>query len=121
MDLAQHLLRSMAFGHATFGPGARTDGVSKHIRKELLEIARASDTTERAEEWVDVVILALDGLTRELAYGATGKRESPVFVAQLAVSMILEKQAINEARDWPDWRTVPADAPIEHVRAETTV
>jgi hypothetical protein len=37
MDLKQHLIRQMAFSHATFGPGERRDGVIDHIRKELIE------------------------------------------------------------------------------------
>ena len=56
-DLQQHLVRQMVFSRATFGPGERTKGVIDHIRKELIEIEQADD---RAEEWVDVVILALD-------------------------------------------------------------
>ena len=65
MDLKQHLLRQMAFSHATFGPGTRTNGVVDHIRKELVEVLESNGS---ADEWVDVVILGLDGLTRELAY-----------------------------------------------------
>lgn len=34
MDLEQHLLRQRAFSRATFGPGARTQGVLDYIRKE---------------------------------------------------------------------------------------
>jgi hypothetical protein len=55
----------MAFSHATFGPGERMDGVIDHIRKELIEVEGCNG---ESSEWVDVVILALDGLTRRLAY-----------------------------------------------------
>lgn len=112
MDLAQHLIRQMAFSHATYGPGERTKGVVEHIRKELIEIL---DANGEASEWVDVVILALDGLTRRLAY-VNGDRRDPQEVADIACSMIVGKQSRNEARDWPDWRTQSQDRAIEHVR-----
>lgn len=114
MDLKQHLIRQMAFSHATFGPGERTAGVIDHIRKELDEVAEANGDSS---EWVDVVILALDGLTRRLAFSTSdGQRNDPDTVAQMAVNMIVGKQTRNEARTWPDWRTVSADKAIEHDR-----
>lgn len=112
MDLKQHLLRQMAFSHATFGPGERTSGVVDHIRKELVEVTEANG---EAAEWVDVVILALDGLTRRLAY-CNGNRADPEMVAQIACNMIVGKQTRNEGRTWPDWRTQSQDKAIEHVK-----
>lgn len=112
MDLVQHLVRQMAFSHATFGPGERTKGVCDHIRKELAEVEEANGD---AKEWVDVVILALDGLTRRLAY-CNGERADPESVAKIACDMIKGKQRRNEARDWPDWRTQSKDKAIEHIR-----
>ncbi len=112
MDLKQHLLRQMAFSHATFGPGTRTKGVVDHIRKELVEVEEGGGDSA---EWVDVVILALDGLTRQLAY-CNGERQHPETVAEIAAVMIAHKQARNEARDWPDWRTADQDKAIEHGR-----
>lgn len=114
MDLKQHLIRQMAFSHATFGPGERTAGVIDHIRKELDEVIAANG---ESSEWVDVVILALDGLTRRLAY-SNGERRDPGEVAAMACRMIEGKQSRNEARTWPDWRTVPAGKAIEHVKIE---
>jgi hypothetical protein len=112
MDLKQHLIRQMAFSHATFGPGERMKGVVSHIRKELIEVELGNG---EAAEWVDVVILALDGLTRRLAY-CTGQRADPELVAEIACNMILGKQRRNEARDWPDWRTADPERAIEHIR-----
>jgi hypothetical protein len=113
MNLRQHLLRQMAFSHATFGPGRRTDGVIDHIQKELIEVR---DMGGAGAEWVDVVILALDGLTRQLAFSIAGARQDPERIAKLACDMILAKQTCNEARSWPDWRTQSADHAIEHQR-----
>ncbi|ODN72192.1 dATP/dGTP pyrophosphohydrolase domain-containing protein [Methylobrevis pamukkalensis] len=100
-DLIQHLHRQRAFSERTFGPGPRTAGVCDHIRKELAEIE--ADPAD-AKEWIDVILLALDGAWRA---GLT-----PEGIA----GGILAKQTINEGRTWPDWRTAPADKAIEHVR-----
>jgi hypothetical protein len=88
----------------TFGPGDRYDRVVKHIRKELKEIEAKPDDLE---EWVDVVLLAMDGAWRSAK--ATGEG----FVAKLH-----EKQQVNLTRKWPDWRTLAPGQVAEHVRAD---
>lgn len=93
-----------AWSIATFGPGQRTEGVLDHIRKELREIAEAPTDVS---EWVDVIILAMDGAMRSA--GADG--------AALAAALVA-KMAKNKARRWPDWRTARSDKAIEHVRTE---
>lgn len=100
-DLIAHLFRQRRFSHKTFGPGIRTAGVIDHIRKELTEIEAQPDDLE---EWVDVVLLALDGAWR---MGA-----SPIQIAQ-AIEAKLSK---NESRTWPDWKTQPEGKAIEHIR-----
>lgn len=112
MDLEQHLLRQMAFSHATFGPGRRTKGVIDHIRKELAEV-EASDGS--SHEWVDVVILALDGLTRQIAFTNAGRVDADA-VARAVCTLIRRKQTRNEERAWPDWRKADPDRAIEHDR-----
>jgi hypothetical protein len=104
MNLVAHLYRQRAFSRATFGPGTRTKGVCDHIRKELKEIEACMERRQALGEWVDVILLALDGAWR------TGY--SPEDVVQ-AIEL---KQTINEDRDWPDWRTQSPDKAIEHVR-----
>lgn len=113
MDLEQHLLRQMAFSHAAFGPGRSTKRVVAHIRKELDEVLESDGSPE---EWVDVVILALDGLTRSLAFHG-GRERDPHYAASRACSHLMRKQSTNESRTWPDWRTVGEDEPIEHDRS----
>ncbi len=98
---AAHLARQRAFSERTFGPGLRTEGIIDHIRKELREIS--ADPTD-VEEWVDVVILAFDGAWRA--------GHEP----QAIIDAIAAKQARNEARTWPDWRTTDPGRAIEHVR-----
>ena len=111
LDLEAHLKRQIAFSRATFGPGDRRAGVIDHIKKELDEVASARNLCEAALEWVDIVILALDGLTRAIAVA-----NEPRNAAALACRMIENKQSENEQRDWPDWRTADPDRAIEHKR-----
>lgn len=113
-NFVAHLTRQAAFSRATFGPGARTAGVSDHIRKELEEIAACKFEDDKIHEWVDVAILALDGLTRSVSAAHTHWTLDDV--ARYAVAAVVKKQAVNEMRKWPDWRTAAADKAIEHDR-----
>lgn len=91
-----------AWSLETFGPGDRYAGVVAHIRKELAEVeAKPADL----EEWVDVVLLAMDGAWRSA--GADGA----AFVAALRA-----KDAKNRGRTWPDWRTLKPGDVSEHVK-----
>lgn len=100
-NLIEHLYRQREWSELTFGPGDRTSGTIDHIRKELIEIE--ADPHD-LEEWIDVILLALDAAWR---LGNT-----PEEVAHA----IATKQSINEHREWPDWRTIPTDKAVEHVR-----
>jgi hypothetical protein len=66
-DLITHLYRQRAFSERTFGPGDRLLGVTDHIAKELREVRESGGCLT---EWVDVILLALDGAWRS---GATPK------------------------------------------------
>jgi hypothetical protein len=101
-DMSAHLTRQCEWSEKTFGPGARAKGVVDHIRKELFEIE--ADPAD-LKEWVDVVILALDGAWRS---GATPDQ---------IIAAIVAKQTKNEGRVWPDWRTADPDKAIEHDRS----
>jgi hypothetical protein len=102
-DLVGHLYRQRAFSERTFGPGERTAGVLDHIRKEIGEVEKnPHDVTE----WIDIVLLALDGAWR---HG---------FTPEEIASALASKQAKNEARKWPDWRTVAPGKAIEHDRSD---
>jgi hypothetical protein len=100
---AAHLAHQREWSERTFGPGPRTKGVLDHIRKELKEI---EDDPADVKEWVDVVILALDGAWRA------------GWEPQEIIDAIKAKQARNEARTWPDWRAMSEDQAIEHDRSD---
>lgn len=100
-DLTAHLRRQIDFSLATFGPGERTAGVLDHIRKELNEVEQSPGDLE---EWIDVVILAFDGAWRS------------GFTPDQITAALAKKQAKNESRSWPDWRTAQPGKAIEHIR-----
>ena len=106
MILASHIYRQREFSRQTFGPGERTQGVIDHIRKELKEIEACPGDLE---EWIDVIILAIDGAWR-------------VGFTPTEIEAALErKQTKNERRNWPDWRTAPKDKAIEHIREDASL
>lgn len=100
-SLVDYLISQQQWSEKTFGPGPRTGGIVEHIRKELSEIkAKPTDVME----WVDVIILALDGAWRS---GHT---------PETIVKHLVKKQAINVSRSWPP--AGPQDVANEHIRAE---
>ena len=101
--LETYFERQIGWSRETFGPALRTGGVIDHIRKELREIE--ADPHDLSE-WVDVVILAMDGFWRH------GGKASDLLPALLA------KQQKNMARTWPDWRTMSENSAIEHDRSK---
>jgi len=126
MDLQQHLRRQMAFSKATFGPGDRLSGVTDHMSKELIEVKEAGDP----REWVDLVLLSLDGLWRSLAYDGQdpyiatytsgskkGLENNWDNIPEIMTMLIQEKQSKNEQRTWPDWRGADPTKAIEHDRS----
>lgn len=98
-SLAWYLIRQRGFSERTFGAGLRTKGICAHIRKELTEIeAEPADL----DEWIDVIILAIDGFWR------AGGQPNELF------ERLRAKQTINFARKWP--APLPEDQPVEHIR-----
>lgn len=101
MDLEEYLAKHIAWSTETFGPGVRNESVVDHIREELEEVLATPDDVF---EWVDIIILALDGAWRN---GCT-----PVEIA----SALRIKQGINMARKWPDWRKADTSKSIKHTK-----
>ncbi|UXO93773.1 hypothetical protein Pan1_58 [Pseudanabaena phage Pan1] len=133
----EFLARQAVFARGAFGPGERRNGVPAHIRKELDEIAACETAEERATEWVDVVLLAQDGLLRSVREALREQlvehKDKPMvfigtkcvarfgepttdYVAMFALELLTGKRDKNELRDWPNWREASEDNPIEHVK-----
>lgn len=99
---AESIRQQACWSEETFGPGPRHLGIIDHIKKELREIeANPYDL----EEWIDVVILAIDGAWRN-----GGE-------PQQIIDTLFAKWDKNRGRVWPDWRTAEPDKAIEHDRS----
>jgi hypothetical protein len=102
-DLVGHIHGQSQFSADTFGPGLRTESIVAHIEKELSEIR---ENPRDAKEWIDVALLAFDGAWRA---GYMPREVAMIF---------RDKQAENEQREWPDWRTLKDGEPSEHIRGK---
>jgi len=97
MNLFDYINRQKRWSKQTFGDTPRTEGVLRHIEKEIQEVR---DAPQDCEEWVDIIILALDGAWRA---GFT-----PYEICQT----MLRKQAKNMKRTY---LKTPDDVPSEHI------
>ena len=86
MNILNWLRAHRKWSVKTFGVGRRTNGIIKHIQEELKEI-KANPTD--VKEWVDVVILALDGAQRA------------GYTSEQVIGALREKQRTNFRRKWP--------------------
>lgn len=97
--LAKYLERQKEWSIKTFGNGKRTLGIIRHIEKELKEVEeKPNDLTE----WIDVIILALDGYWRH--GGGT----------EIIMNILQAKQDNNFTRTYPFPKS--EDEPSEHIR-----
>jgi hypothetical protein len=101
MNLIEYLQKHMAWSAATFGPGRRTQGITEHIREELSEIEQEPLDLF---EWVDVVILALDGAWRA------------GYTPETICAALVSKQKINFQRKWHE--NPVEDQPTSRDRSE---
>jgi Protein of unknown function (DUF550) len=115
-ELVMFLIAKAQWSLATFGPGMRTEGICRHIEKELVEIrAKPFDLVE----WVDVAFLAMDGFWRACWGIRDGQQPNRAMLEQMAYDFIRvanDKHAENLQRQWP----VPTgeDQPVEHIRCD---
>lgn len=101
ITLGQYIADQKEWSLKTFGGAKRVEGICKHIEKELGEIrSNPSDVME----WVDVVILALDGAWRA-GYSPREVKEA-----------LYQKQQKNFSRQWPELSD--ENQPTEHIRKE---
>lgn len=98
MTIAEYLERQQTWSESTFGSGLRTGGVTKHIEKEVNEVrANPHDLSE----WIDIIILAMDGYWR---HGGT---------PDTLMSDLIAKQEKNFSRKY---LITSEDEPSEHLR-----
>ncbi len=93
-----------AWSEKTFGSGTRTEGILRHIEKEMAEIRQ--DPTD-IMEWTDILLLTLDGIWRR------------GFDASAICSALVAKQTQNFHREWP--AAGPQDEPNEHIKTHEKV
>jgi hypothetical protein len=98
-DMADYVRAQRLWSGLTFGMGKRTHGITAHIAKELEEIRANPDDLS---EWIDVMILAIDGYWR---HGGSGME---------LMNALRAKQLVNFSRKWPSIR--PDDEATEHIR-----
>lgn len=105
MDFRTYITRHINWSRTTFGDRNTSAGVIAHLRKELIEVEEAPSDLE---EWIDLIILAIDGAQLE-GYDATD-----------IIAALLAKQHKNTQRIWPDQHTLTPGQPIEHIKKELT-
>lgn len=100
-NLKHYIERHIEWSNRVFGPEFRCEGLCRHIEKEVNEIrAEPKDL----EEWIDVIILAIDGAWR------AGYTSFDI------VQQLKKKQLVNFNRKW-EIPTDP-DEPMEHIRVD---
>ena len=104
-DLVQHIKKQKSWSEKAFGPAEidRTKGVLDHILKEVEEI---KDNPKDVTEWIDLIMLGIDGAWRNGA--------SPELIAET----LLWKLERNMIRKWPDWRDADPNKAIEHIEVK---
>ena len=98
MILENWIEKHVKWSQATFGTGCDDNGIIDHIEKELVEITRSPGDLE---EWIDVIILAIDGASRN--------GFSPA-----EIGVCLEMKRIKNANR--EWNPVVPGRATEHVR-----
>ena len=102
-SVREYLARQIEWSTRTFGGGKRTGGITKHIQKECAEVCASPNDLL---EWVDIIILAMDGFWR-----AGGTPEQ-------VMEKLNEKQRVNFTRSYP--MPTSEDELSEHYRASRT-
>lgn len=118
MDLVAFIKRQRRFSLRAFGEGKRAKGIAEHIHKELEEVDVASGASgasgDELAEWVDVILLAIDGAQRcEIVPAGEGKLRNPT--AEEICLALFSKLQINETRKWPALDSTSQDRAIEHL------
>src|SRR5580698_7850183 len=101
IDFAKRFKRVIKWSKKTFGSEYNYHGIIDHIEQELDEIR---NQPYDIVEWIDCVILSLDGAWR--CATTSYPKATPEELVGIVLSVWKQKVDINEKRKWPDWRTV---------------
>lgn len=100
--LLRFLSEKWEHSQRVFGPQTTT-GVLNHVRSEVEEIQEEpTDITE----WVDLILLGMDGAMRSCPDPKTAPQE--------VVRAIRDKFEVVKKRQYPDWRTLAPDEASYH-------
>jgi hypothetical protein len=99
MNISEYITNQKIWSQIAFGKGKRTEGVLHHIEKEIEEVRMEPYSLE----WIDIVILALDGAWRA---GYTPEEIEKALIA---------KQEKNAKRKWP-YPPPSDDVPSFHIK-----
>jgi hypothetical protein len=99
MNFEKYIAQQIPWSKETFGEGFRTGGLITHIKSELDEI---KEDPNNVVEWIDVIILAIDGAWRA-GY-------SPEEICDA----LEKKQIKNFHRKWP--KPESEDTPSYHIK-----
>lgn len=101
----EYVNRHFNWSFRTFGTAPNTESICTHIQKEVEEVRKNPNDLE---EWIDIIILGLDGALRCQGMGK--------LVADDLVDALEAKLQKNIQRKW----IIPTDPtqPIEHDRTE---
>ena len=109
MNIRTYVTRQAKWSTKVFGAGPRSEGICRHIEKELAEVRSEPYSPT---EWADIAILALDGLWRcQVAQGY-----SIADAAEIAERTMRSKQHNNRLREWPP--PCAQDQANEHIRTD---
>lgn len=95
------LRRQTKWSRETFGPPKGASGVIDHLKKEIKEV---EENPADLEEWIDIIILAIDGAWR------SGHDASEI------VGMLTTKFVKNKNRKWPPLDQQEEGKATEHIR-----
>lgn len=115
-ELVEFIEKQVIFSRKAFGPDERTKGIIDHIKKELIEVEESDGSIN---EWVDVALLAIDGMQRAASKlnKDRGIESTPALVAMDVADCLNGKLQTNMGRDWPDWKKIGPDKAIEHMHS----
>lgn len=114
------LLQQARWSKEVFGPygNKRAEGLVDHAAKEVDEIL--ADVMD-LEEWIDLMIIAMDGAMCVAATRRNNTARSETLAAQDVEVMLLAKMEKNMFREWPAREDQVPGKAVEHIRQPSQI